>query len=196
MEIYTFNDYQGNMFSMKGTINNIMAVFILINLKFKSECKYFIDYNKDFSALFKSREKSTYAGKPLYEAWTSAFYNNTGVGLTEYIKDNVADIIGILSTAQIGNAKTYRLHERYVNNIRRICYENNTDEYCADKLFEVDRDILISDENSEAKDTVYMCRQLADLLYNTAYLLNWDEMREGNEVEIIEPDKWLKNITM
>lgn len=119
------------------------------------------------------------------------FFNTSSEELFEYIKNNCAYIIDALNSACSGDFHHYVMHETYRIDISKICYENNTDAYCYNKLNEIDRDIIMCEKNEFCKNILYTCRELAHSLSITANALNWNSNRVGGEVEI-EPKKWFE----
>lgn len=111
--------------------------------------------------------------------------------LLEYIKNNCVYVIDALNSACSGDFHHYMLHETYKIDISRICYENNTDAYCHDKLALIDRDVLMCEHNVFCKDILYTCRDLAHSLSIVSDALNWNANRVGGEVKI-EPNKWFE----
>lgn len=176
--------------------NSIVAMVVYMLLALKYDDPHILSFTGSPNHIRKellSYSKyvaDNYDGKTdLLTTCIDCFFNSSKEELFEYIKHNCAYIIDALNSACSGDFHHYVMHETYQINISKICYENNTDAYCYDKLKEVDRDIIMCEHNVFCKDILYTCRDLAHSLSIVADALNWNANRVGGEVKV-EPKKW------
>ena len=202
--------YSGNIYSLQkiggGTsfcisfkaCNRIVAMVVYMLLALKYDDPRILSFTGSPSHIrkellnYSKYVADNYDGKHVLTTCIDCFFNASSEELFEYIKSNCAYIIDALNSACSGDFHHYIMHEAYRINISKICYENNTDAYCYDKLKEIDRDIIMCEKNEFCKNILYTCRELAHSLSIVAEALNWNANRTGGEVEVDDPKKWFE----